>query len=496
MKIIRNYGKTILMTTAVFCFFAVITYLTPLAGDDWGYALNGMKGTPFSTAVEFYFSWSGRFFSELWGFLVAPNKWLWNILNPAFFTVIYFCLNYLANPKKTLLGYVVSFMLMLYASDYLRMETYTWIMGTTYVIPMMLCLVYLCIVKKYLESNRTMKWPVVLGCCVLNFYIGLCMENIAAVMILVSLFLAGYHFFNKKEYKAYVLIAAVSLVSFLIMRSSPGSAYRLSQNTAWLEMSLFEQIWCNVPYFLRYTFYDNKYLILVLNVVLCAKLLLSKNISWKMFGVAFVLSGITSFMLLSNKFLSLGLGFVEFFTLYETNVACQFVNLGIWVLYIIFLFVYFAKELDGNTRVYATYFLLMAGASNLVMLVSPIFGSRSSFYFYYFAILLVLLVLNEIEMKKVYSVGCVAVMCVFIYLRGSNILYKYRLVHQVQQDRLSKIEYYVDHPEVKDVWLPRMPIFTVHSADIEPEDTYHMDVFKQYYGLSSDCTIHFYWEEQ
>jgi len=70
------------------------------------------------------------------------------------------------------------------------------------------------------------------------------------------------------------------------------------------------------------------------------------------------------------------------------------------------------------------------------------------------------------------------------------------LVHQVQQDRLSKIAYYVDHPEVKDVWLPRMPIFTVHSADIEPEDTYHMDVFKQYYGLSSDCTIHFYWEEQ
>ena len=89
MKIIRNYGKTILMATAVFCFFAVITYLTPLAGDDWGYALNGMKGTPFSTAVEFYFSWSGRFFSELWGFLVAPNKWLWNILNPAFFTVIF-----------------------------------------------------------------------------------------------------------------------------------------------------------------------------------------------------------------------------------------------------------------------------------------------------------------------------------------------------------------------------------------------------------------------
>ena len=85
----------------VFCYFFAISRYTPLAGDDWGYALNGMKGNPFVTLIQFYMSWSGRIVSELWGLLVAPRKWLWNILNPLLFSIVFFNLNRLANKKRS-----------------------------------------------------------------------------------------------------------------------------------------------------------------------------------------------------------------------------------------------------------------------------------------------------------------------------------------------------------------------------------------------------------
>ena len=58
----------------IFVLFYYMTVRTPLAGDDWGYAVNGMSGNPFVKAWEFYFTWSGRYFAELWGFIVAPRK--------------------------------------------------------------------------------------------------------------------------------------------------------------------------------------------------------------------------------------------------------------------------------------------------------------------------------------------------------------------------------------------------------------------------------------
>ncbi len=58
--------KIVNLITGLFLFFLFfkITKWTPLAGDDWGYALNGMAKNPIQLAYEFYMSWSGRIVSE------------------------------------------------------------------------------------------------------------------------------------------------------------------------------------------------------------------------------------------------------------------------------------------------------------------------------------------------------------------------------------------------------------------------------------------------
>ena len=493
---LQKHKVCLLFSMFVFCFFAIITYRTPLAGDDWGYAINGMKGNPFVTAIEFYFSWSGRYFSELWGFIVAPNKWLWNLLNPLLFTVIYLCIQILVNKDDKVLVALGSLFLVLYASDYLRMETYTWIMGTTYVVPLAFSLVYFCLIQPVVFYDLKWSKKRMISCIVLNFYIGLCMENIAAVMILANIIVCLYQFFNKKNWKPFAFVGIISLVSFVIMRMSPGSAYRLSENTEWISMSLFEQIGCNISYFLRYTFYDNKYLIILLNGLMCLTALLKFNQHKILTGTTLGLSGLTIVMLLSKRvYQSLPLSIFEFLSAYESNPLCQGFNVLIWIFYIVLLFVFIFTFMDKKNKILGIFFLLLAGASNLVMFVSPIFGSRSSLYFYYFASILVMIVLDQFKFTKAPLLVIMILLAGLSFVRGRTILYKYQMVADVQKDRMEKIQYYLDHPEDKDVWLPRMPIFTIHSADIEEWDTYHMDVFKEYYGLSSECTLHFYVEE-
>ncbi|MEG0564549.1 DUF6056 family protein, partial [Anaerorhabdus sp.] len=101
----------------VFFFFSLITKMTPLAGDDWGYAVQGMNENPFAKAWEFYFTWSGRFFSELWGFIVAPRKWLWNILNPLLFAAIIYFIIKLTYKKNNLLVLIILVLSLLFSVD-------------------------------------------------------------------------------------------------------------------------------------------------------------------------------------------------------------------------------------------------------------------------------------------------------------------------------------------------------------------------------------------
>lgn len=488
--------KTIFFTGIVFLFFAIITYLTPLAGDDWGYAYNGMKSNPIISALEFYNTWSGRFFSELWGFVVAPRKWLWNILNPLLFTTIFVCIQKIANPKQDLIKYLVTFFLMLFVSAYLRMETYTWIMGTTYVVPLAFSLLFLSLEFEVLRKHNKMKKWIFVVSMFLNFYIGLCMENIAAVMVLGHLLLILYRYFNKESCFQECCFFLISLTSFIILRSSPGSAARLAENVAWNEMSFLERLLTNIPYFLDYSFYDNKYLIMLLNGILmihvCKK---EKNKEIAASISCYLL--FTIIMLLSNKAYSLtSIEIFNFINQYSGNVTSLYFNTCIWLGYIVILFVSSFRYFGDDLRLILLFFILLAGSSNLVMLISPIFGARSSLYFYYFCIVLILMLIeDQLISSKMIKYGLSIVFVLFSTYRAKDTLSKYRMVNRVQQDRLVKIQYYIDHPEEKDVWLPRMPIYTVHSADIEEEDTYHMEVFKLYYHLSEDCILHFYVEE-
>lgn len=480
----------------VFAFFYYISSKVPLAGDDWGYALNGMKHNPFVLAFEFYFTWSGRFFSELYGFIVTPYKWFWNILNAGLFALIIYSILKIAGLKKSITASLLIIFLMFSVKDELRMETYTWLMGTTYLIPLALSLFYFSIVLKNIEKySRIEKWMIpILG--IILFVSSFMMENATVVLVFANFLFLVYIFIRDRTIPiTYLSFFLISLLGLILIRVSPGASSRLVRDhSAWINLSIFEQLRFNYTNFIRFTFIEHRYLVLVFSGLALLKLLenLIKERKYLVFtlihSLFFIIAAFTSLTLtINSRFPN------EIFNLFiDVN---SYFNLIFWPLFIlvVFHFIYISFKKEDQLKLF--FFVLLAGISNGVMMLSPIFGYRSSLYTVYYLIVVCAIIYSSLN-QKIFSKLLIIPLIVLCFSTSKQLLYKYNLVQSVHNIRLSQIQYYLDNPEVKDIWLIRYPIFTIHGGDIETDDLYHMEVFKEFYGLADDTTLNFYFPEE
>ena len=101
-----NYILLSFFTISIFLIFAYIAYITPYAGDDWGYAFNNGY---FNKLWYLYTTWSGRVLAELWVMWSASNKIHFIISNALFFLVVIFLLILFFIKKIALLKIALSF---------------------------------------------------------------------------------------------------------------------------------------------------------------------------------------------------------------------------------------------------------------------------------------------------------------------------------------------------------------------------------------------------
>ena len=475
---------------ALFCY---ITVKTPLAGDDWGYCLNGQSGNPIELTIAFYNNWSGRIFSEFYGFTVACRKWLYNILNPLTFTLIFLFAYRLGRVKKKKLSAVLLILaVMLSVDDNLRMETYTWLMGYTYVLPLCLALGYLCICDQMFKSDIMSRRVKVLSVLsnLLLFIIGLMMENIAATMIVAVVFMLGYAFFNKRRILPYLSLNLVfSILSFAICRLSPGARIRMIRDSAeWASQSVFEKITSAYPNFLEMSFIKNNYLIAIFSIVVILLLWFSKHHKHPVLRVLLSLIMFAGMVTVFSFVLHSDLPMQHGNSLY---------SMIFWPVYILSAFVSIFISFDANYyRDKTLFMLILAGTSVLVMLMSPIYGSRSALYLVYFLIVVIILINDAFELPRFVKYILPVLMLVILFDRTNEYLTKYNLVGKAQAERLEILQYYREHPEDEEAWIPRFPIYTVHGADVEIGDDYHFETFKEYYQIpQSPDKIIFYYKE-
>ena len=490
----KKYYKYCYIAGALFIgiLIAYTTYMTPLTGDDWGFAINGMKDNPFNQALHFYNTLSGRFFSEFWVHLAAPNKWIWNIVNPLMFIMIFICIYKLIDVKKyNILIPIIMISVILSVDDNIRMETYSWLTGCIYIISLALSLLYFYLIDKIMFHSYKINKVVALLTNFILFYIGLKMENIAGTMIFAIIILIGYSYLNnKKEMIKYLVINLVcSSISFIILRMSPGAANRVNRdNAAWKELPFIDKIIDGYPQFIDNTFINNNYLIMFISIVVILFIIFSMNkINNIIRSIIVIIMGIGALSVFS------------FIIPLEYNMfidPSSIYSMIFWLVYVIAVLVVLCIGLKGYKRNKAIFFFIIAGTTNLIMMYSPIFGARSSIYTVFYLLLVICLLLDEIKLNKIIYISIIFMCLGIIIDRTNEYITKYTLVYKAQQERLEIIQYYIDNPDVKEAWIPRFPIYTLHSVDINPGSTYHLETFKEYYKLPQSAdNIIFYAKE-
>ena len=458
------------ITGIFFLFFALITHWTPVCGDDWVYAVGGMWNNPFTQAFKMYQTWSGRYLSELWGFLVAPHKNLWNILNPLLFTAILLLLVKLSDTEKPVLTALLTAVLMLSVGNRLRMQTYTWIMGTTYVLPLFLFLIQIIILKDWLQEKQPPVWKTI-ALCLLSFCIPLYMENAAAMIFGGDLLVLIWGFCTKHpNRKKMILIFAFAAVGSLIILGSPGAAARMANDNAEFNaLSLGQKLAQNWPLFLARSFTENIRVTLAFAAAAMFWAFRHRNEHKPLYGL-------------------LGLGLV-------TVVSGQ--GLLYLIYTIVFLAAYIAFEKQSFKKWYVVYLVLCAGGADVVMLVSPIFDSRSSLYTVYLLMLCALVLAQEIPLSRPeVRCGLAAVLCGIGVWRMISYYDIYHLVHLINIRRYQQIEYYRLRPDAGDAWLIAYPDESIHSPNVQEWDETHMYYFKEYYNLSQDLHLIFYYLDE
>lgn len=466
----KNILPTII-TAGFFLAFALISRCTPPAGDDWVYAVGGMYSNPFARTWEIYHAWSGRILSEFWGYIIAPHKNLWNILNPLLFTGIFILLQKLAEGNATshpIVAALLTVLLIFSVSNKLRMQTYTWIMGTTYVVPLFLFLFLLLLLKPWIFEDKSSKLRTLL-ICILEVCIPLYMENAAALVCGADLLILIYLFINDKEKTGKMLLYFLfGITGTCIILLSPGAHARLTgDNAAFNELPFAAKIAQNWPLFLEHTYTANVWLMYCLSFVTAGYVFQKKNSFrnklWILYLIVFLIS----------PFLNNG-----YFYLVETAM--------------LFLLVIFHEE-DKQKKMILIFLLLCALGANLVMLVSPIFDSRSSLYTVYLLFLLTLTIFENIDLPKLSAYAVTAVLVVLCAVRGLGYYHLYHTVHLITIRRNAEIQYYQVNPEAGDAWLVAYPDNMIHSPNVLEGDAIHDYYFKEYYYLSQDLHLVFYY---
>ncbi len=474
--------------------FAHYAKAVPLAGDDWGYAYNGANGNPLQLAFDMYFSWSGRFFAELWGFAVAKNKQLWNVLNPLLFvgvsllTIITF-----GKKEHMIVNLCILFFGIFSVSTTLRLETYAWIMGSTYVTALLALLLHFLCLKQLIFTNKyQLVWLIVssISC----FFTGLAMENAAAVCLISNIVAFIYLIYLKDKSKSKMLLIPliISLIAIIILRASPGASYRLTvDNVEFNQLSLLAKISINWPNFLYYTFFDSPWIILLMHgllLLICVEKAIKSKSKWDWLSAIYYLLGM-GITLSNNIYNATNINFFKMFydVLYSRS-AMVIVTLY-YIGFVALSTYHFLHFKNNQLGIMALFTLLMAGIANGVMLISPIFGARSSIYTVYLLIGLCLVLIQCINLKFLLIPIALATL-LFAYKKINYLDLVYDQVALRSEERAIQIEYYQTHLD-EDIHITRYRKNTVHSADIEYGDEYHFKMFKLYYGFDLNRKVIF-----
>jgi len=116
------------------------------------------------------------------------------------------------------------------------------------------------------------------------------------------------------------------------------------------------------------------------------------------------------------------------------------------------------------------------------MLLSPTWGQRTSLATYIFIIMSLLLIIKNIKINNfIYKlIKSVTIITFIVYIIAFTNIY----ILNVKRENLIKEELAYDYDTIEVIKLPGYA-----PCNINPENEYHIKIFKRYYNISEDKNI-------
>jgi hypothetical protein len=349
-----------------------------------------------------------------------------------------------------------------------------WLAGNiTYLFPIPLLLLYFYFIFSNKKDNR-----LIVLFSILNLIMTMFVEHMAIILIFSNILFIIYRYIkNKKIDKELILYLVISIVATLVMLLSPGTAYRSSvENIDFNKLSIIGKILSNIPNFIYYTFIVNPYMIILLSI--SSTYLINKTFNKKILKVLLVL--------LMNTIPILGT------SLYLVS---NFVNINIFLIdshsiililfYIVYILFFLYLIIKNNKTIFnkETFFFVIGLSSNIIMMVSPTWGFRTSLGTYIFLCIFSLLIINKyIKERKIYNIIIIFIIiisCIFYSILYISTFRQYKenksIIENSIRDKSKVIEIY------------KYPYFI--NCNINPDNDYHLRVFKRYYNIPENTEV-------
>ena len=416
-----------------------------------------------------YFSWEGRFISRVLINILTYHKVLWNIVNSFVITGTVYLIIKIINPKKKII-YLLTILIFLLMNIFTFSQVIPWLAGNItylFVIPLLLLYFYY-----IFENDRRF----IITFSILNLIMTMFVEHMAIILILSNILFLIYRYIkDKKISKELILYLVLSIIGTVIMLISPGTLYRSSiENVDFNKLSIIGKIISNIPNFIYYTFIINPYLIILLSIANIY--LIRKNINNKLLKILLILFMIIIPLLISILYV---ISNIRPINILDTS------SIWLTIFYVAYILLFLYLIIKNNKSIFnkEMFFFVIGISSNVVMMVSPTWGYRTSFATYIFLCIFSLIIIdNYIKDRKVYNIiaSSVVVLCSIFYLT------LYISVFRQYKENKSIIEKSIkDKSNVIEIY--RYPSFA--NCNINPDDEYHLKVFKKYYNISEDTEI-------
>ena len=463
----ENYSYLLL-----FFFFFLICSLTPISNDDWQNFLVLGKN-PIKYAISMYFSWEGRIISRILIVILTHNKWIWNILSSAINVSIIYLSMKIISPKNKKSTFLLLFLVFLLMSFKVFTQSIIWVTGNiTYVFIIPLLLGYFYVIMNNLVNNNVKTILVSL----LNIVMTMFIEQMAVLLVISNIIILIYNSYKKKSFdKKMLLFLVCSLLGTVIMLISPGSANRYTNyHSYYKNLSFINKIIYNIPNFIHYTYTIN-YFLLILSVIVNF-LLIKKYVNKRIFKVVLyifllIVPICTSFGFLLNHFTDN----YNFFINYDNKLICLY-----YFIYMIATLILMLKEKDEK----AIFFYIIGMMSNIIMLLSPTCGNRTTIGTYIFVCISLIIIIDKNVTFTIKKTTClkiaifILVILYDIYYTSAYLLHKEHLSN-INNAMINKSDtlYLQKYPKSLDFLLP-----------IE-EDGKKEIYYKQIYNIDSNVRI-------